>query len=101
MEVAVLNTTGDTVSQLQISDYVFNIPVNTAVMHQVLVAQNNNARLGTANTKTRSEVTGSTRKLFAQKHTGRARRGSIKSPLLKGGGIVFGPHPRSYKQKLN
>src|SRR4030042_791514 len=65
-----------------------------------MVRQLANARQGTADTKTRSEVSGSTRKLYHQKHTGRARRGSIKSPLLRGGGIVFGPHPRSYRQRM-
>ncbi len=101
MQVSVRNISGEVVSELQISDHLFGIPANTAVMHQAMVRQLNNARLGTADTKTRGEVAGSTRKLYPQKHTGRARRGSIKSPLLRGGGIVFGPHPRSYRQAIN
>lgn len=101
MQVSVRNISGEVVSELQVSDHIFSIPANTAVMHQAMVAQLNNARLGTANTKTRGQVAGSTKKLYPQKHTGRARRGSIKSPLLRGGGIVFGPHPRSYHQNTN
>lgn len=101
MQVSVRNISGEVISELQISDHLFGIPANTAVMHQAMVRQLNNARLGTASTKTRGEVAGSTRKLYPQKHTGRARRGSIKSPLLRGGGTVFGPHPRSYRQDIN
>lgn len=101
MQVNVSNIAGESVSQLEVSDYLFNIPVNTAVMHQAMVCQLNNERQGTRDTKTRGEVAGSTKKLYPQKHTGRARRGSIKSPLLRGGGIVFGPHPRDYHQGLN
>ncbi|MFC1968173.1 50S ribosomal protein L4, partial [Chloroflexota bacterium] len=73
---------------------------NQAVVHQALIRQRANARQGTADTKTRGEVSGSTRKLFAQKHTGRARRGDKRSPLLRGGGVVFGPHPRNYRQAM-
>ncbi|MBI4334466.1 MAG: 50S ribosomal protein L4 [Chloroflexi bacterium] len=101
MQVNVSNTAGQPVSQLEVNDRLFNIPVNTAVMHQAMVCQLNNARQGTRDTKTRGEVAGSTKKLYPQKHTGRARRGSAKSPLLRGGGIVFGPHQRDYHQSLN
>ncbi len=101
MQVNVSSIAGQAVSQLEVSDYLFNTPVNTAVVHQAMVCQLANARQGTADTKTRGEVAGSTRKLFPQKHTGRARRGDIRSPLLKGGGIVFGPHPRDNRQSLN
>ena len=76
------------------------MPFNEAVVHQALVRQLANRRQGTADTKTRGEVRGSTRKLFAQKHTGRARRGDIRAPLLRGGGVAFGPHPRSYRQAM-
>jgi len=69
-------------------------------VHQALVRQQANARQGTASTKTRGEVSGSTRKLYRQKHTGMARAGSIKSPLRRGGGIIFGPKPRSYRQAM-
>ncbi len=101
MQVNISNVAGQSVSQLEVSDYLFKIPVNTAAMHQAMVAQLNNARQGNASTKTRGEVAGSTRKLYPQKHTGRARRGDIRSPILKGGGIVFGPHPRDYRTGLN
>ena len=86
--------------QIEISDDVFNVPFNEAVVHQALVRQLANRRLGTADTKTRGEVNKSGKKPFSQKHTGRARRGSEKSPLLRGGGVVFGPHPRSYRQAM-
>jgi len=83
-----------------VSDYVFGQAVNEAVVHQALLMQLANRRQGTADTQTRSDVTRSTKKMYAQKHTGRARRGGATSPLLKGGGVVFGPHPRSYRQDM-
>jgi large subunit ribosomal protein L4 len=88
------------VEHIEISDYVFNAPLNEAVLHQAVVRQQANARQGTASTKTRSEVKGSTRKLFRQKGTGFARAGSRRSPLRRGGGIVFGPKPRDYHQAM-
>jgi large subunit ribosomal protein L4 len=88
------------VDHIEISDYVFNVPLNEAVVHQAVVRQRANARQGTASTKTRSEVSGSTRKLFRQKGTGFARAGSRRSPLRRGGGIVFGPKPRDYRQAM-
>jgi len=88
------------VKHIEISDQVFAVPFNQAVVHQALVRQRANARQGTASTKTRGEVSGSSAKLFRQKHTGRARAGSRKSPLRRGGGITFGPHPRSYEQAI-
>jgi len=100
MQVPVRNTSGEIVDHIEISDEIFAISFNEAVVHQAMVRQLANARLGTADTKTRGEVSGSTRKPYPQKHTGRARRGSIKSPLLVGGGVVFGPHPRSYRQRM-
>ena len=100
MQLAVRNMAGEVVDNIDVDGSVFEVPLNKAVVHQAMVRQLANARLGTASTKTRGEVAGSTRKLYKQKHTGRARRGSIKSPLLKGGGITFGPHPRSYKQRM-
>ena len=100
MQVHVYNVKGETTGQVEIRDDVFGLPFNEAVVHQALVMQLANRRLGTADTKTRSEVTGSTRKLFRQKHTGRARRGDIRSPMLRGGGVAFGPHPRSYRQAM-
>lgn len=100
MQVPVYNLAGEAVKHIEISDRVFAVPFNEGVVHQALVAQRANARQGTAATKTRGMVSGSTRKLFRQKGTGYARAGSRKSPLRRGGGITFGPHPRSYRQAL-
>ncbi len=100
MQVPVYNIAGEVIEQIDISDHVFDAPFNQAVVHQAMVGQQANARQGTASTKTRGEVAGSTRKLYHQKHTGQARSGSIKSPLRRGGGIVFGPIPRSYRQAV-
>jgi len=91
---------GEVVKHIDISDDVFALPVNEAVVHQAVVRQLANARQGTASTKTRSEVAGSKQKMFRQKHTGRARAGSIRSPLRRGGGVAFGPKPRSYRQAM-
>ena len=91
---------GEVARQIEISETVFGVPFNEAVVHQVMVGQRANARHGTHDTKTRGEVSGSTRKLFHQKGTGEARAGSNKSPLRKGGGVIFGPHPRSYRQQI-
>ncbi len=100
MRAQVYNLNGQIVEEIEIREDVFGVPFNEAVVHQAIVRQLANRRLGTADTKTRGEVTGSTRKLYAQKHTGRARRGDIKSPLLRKGGVAFGPHPRSYRQDM-
>ncbi|MDP3879667.1 MAG: 50S ribosomal protein L4 [Dehalococcoidales bacterium] len=100
MQVPVYSVTGEEVKQIEISESVFGVPFNQGVVHQVMVGQRANARQGTVSTRTRGEVTGSTRKLYRQKGTGNARAGSIKSPLRRGGGIVFGPKPRSYRQAL-
>jgi len=100
VQVPVYNLAGEVVKHIEISDRVFAAPFNEAVVHQAMVRQRANARQGTASTKTRGEVAGSTRKLYAQKHTGQARAGSIRSPLRRGGGIVFGPQPRSYRQAM-
>jgi len=101
MRVPVRNMVGDTVDEIDLRDDVFGIEPNTAVMHQALVRQMANARLGTHKTKTRSEVRGGGAKPWRQKGTGRARQGSIRAPQWKGGGAVFGPQPRSYEQKMN
>lgn len=98
--VEVLNTNGKSVSEAELSDAVFNVPVRQNVLHEVVTMQLACKRSGTASVKYRSDIRGSTRKLFRQKGTGRARRGNIKSPLLKGGGVVFGPSPRSYAYKV-
>jgi large subunit ribosomal protein L4 len=96
----VLNNKGETVSQTELPDAVFNIAVKREVLHEVVTMQLACRRAGSASVKHRGDVTGSTRKLFRQKGTGRARRGDIKSPLLRGGGSVFGPDPRSYSYKV-
>lgn len=100
MKVPVYSLNGEVAEQMELSEAVFAVPFNEALVHQAMVRQLANGRQGTASTKTRGDVSGSTRKLYAQKHTGRARRGDIKSPLLRGGGIVFGPKPRSYHQAM-
>jgi large subunit ribosomal protein L4 len=100
VQVPVYNIAGEVVRQIEVSDYVFAVPFNENVVHQVMVGQRANARQGTASTKTRGTVHGSTRKLFRQKGTGYARAGSKKSPLRRGGGITFGPHPRDYRQAI-
>lgn len=96
----VYNLNGEVVEQIELNQAIFDLPFNGAIVHQAMVRQLANGRQGTASTKTRSEVSGSTKKLYPQKHTGRARRGDIKSPLLRGGGIVFGPKPRTYRQSM-
>lgn len=100
MQLPVYNLAGEVTRQIEVSDAVFAVPFNEAVVHQVMVGQRANARQGTAATKTRGEVAGSTGKLFRQKGTGNARAGSKKSPLRRGGGITFGPKPRSYRQDI-
>jgi large subunit ribosomal protein L4 len=100
MQLPVYSLGGEIVRQIEVSDRLFAEPFNEAVVHQAMVRQQANARQGTASTKTRSEVVGSSRKLFRQKHTGFARAGSIRSPIRRGGGIVFGPKPRSYRQAM-
>jgi large subunit ribosomal protein L4 len=100
MQLDLYNISGDKVGKVEVRDDVFGVTVNEPVVHQALTRQMANKRLGTASTKTRGEVKRSSRKLYAQKHTGRARRGAADSPVLVGGGIAFGPHPRSYHQAI-
>jgi large subunit ribosomal protein L4 len=100
VQVPVYSLSGEVVKHIEVSDNVFAVPFNEAVVHQAVVRQKANARQGTASTKTRGEVTGSTRKLYRQKHTGMARAGSRRSPTRRGGGIIFGPKPRSYHQEM-
>jgi large subunit ribosomal protein L4 len=100
MQIDVVNTAGDVVAKQELDETVWGIEPNIPVMHQALLRQQANARLGTADTKTRAEVRGGGRKPWRQKGTGRARQGSIRSPQWAGGGVVFGPHPRSYTQAL-
>jgi large subunit ribosomal protein L4 len=100
VQVSVHNTAGKVIDQIEVDEAVFGVQPNEAVVHQALVRQRANARQGTADTKTRREVFGSGRKMYRQKHTGMARAGTRRSPLRRGGGIVFGPHPRSYRQTM-
>ena len=98
MELSLKNMQGATVGSIEVSDAVFDTPLNKALIHQVMVAQLANKRAGTHSTKTRAEVRGGGRKPWRQKGTGRARQGSIRSPQWRGGGVTFGPKPRDYSQ---
>jgi len=98
--VDILNTKAEKVAEADLPDAIFNVPVKADVLHEVVTMQLASRRAGSASVKHRSDVQGSTRKLFKQKGTGRARRGDIKSPLLRGGGSIFGPDPRSYAYKV-
>ncbi|MHB8103929.1 MAG: 50S ribosomal protein L4 [Dehalococcoidales bacterium] len=100
MQVPVYNVAGEEIRKIKISDDVFKTPFNEAVVHQVMVGMQANARQGTAATKSRGEVVGSTKKLYRQKGTGNARAGSKKSPTRRGGGTAFGPKPRDYRQSI-
>jgi large subunit ribosomal protein L4 len=91
---------GKNLGSVELHDELFGAPVNEAVLHQVVTAQLAGRRTGTADTKTRGEVRGGGRKPYRQKGTGRARQGSRTAPHYRGGGAVFGPHPRSYEQRL-
>ena len=95
-KVAVYNIAGEQTGELELNDDVFNVEVLDAVLHQAVVMQQANQRQGNASTKTRGFVRGGGRKPWKQKGTGRARAGSTRSPIWVGGGITFGPHPRSY-----
>nr|1DMG_A Chain A, RIBOSOMAL PROTEIN L4 [Thermotoga maritima] len=100
-QVDLLNVKGEKVGTLEISDFVFNIDPNYDVMWRYVDMQLSNRRAGTASTKTRGEVSGGGRKPWPQKHTGRARHGSIRSPIWRHGGVVHGPKPRDWSKKLN
>ena len=100
MQVAVRNQSGDTVETIELNDAVFNVPMNRSLVHQAMVIYQSNRRQGTHDTKTRAEVSGGGRKPWIQKHTGRARQGSTRAPQWRHGGVVFGPHPRSYRKAL-
>lgn len=100
MKVPVYNISGEEIKKTDISDSIFAVPFNEAVVHQAMLRQQANARQGNACAKARSEVIGSGRKLFRQKGTGNARAGDAKSPLRKGGGVTFGPKPRDFSQAM-
>jgi large subunit ribosomal protein L4 len=99
-QVTLYNRAGDSVGNVELNDELFAAPVNTAVLHQVVTAQLAGRRTGTHDTLTRGEVRGGGRKPYKQKGTGRARQGSRTAPHYRGGGAVFGPHPRSHEQRL-
>jgi large subunit ribosomal protein L4 len=96
-----VNFKGDVIGDFELPGSVFEAPVHLAAMHQVVVAHLANLRVGTHNAKDRGDVRGGGRKPWRQKHTGRARVGSTRSPLWVGGGVAHGPHPRDYHQKVN
>jgi large subunit ribosomal protein L4 len=95
-QVALHGSDGKVMGQIELEDKVFGVEPNMHLMHLALRRQLNNARSGSASAKTRSEVRGGGRKPWKQKGTGRARAGTIRSPLFKGGGVIFGPKPRDY-----
>lgn len=99
-KVALMNIKGETIGEIELKDTVFGIEPNESVLHDMVVCQMAAWRRGTADTKRRGEVAGSNKKPWRQKGTGRARAGSRRSPIWRKGGIVFGPHPRSYAYSL-
>jgi large subunit ribosomal protein L4 len=100
LQVPLFDSTGESQGHVQLSKLIFGEEPNAPVMHQAYVRQMANARQGTASTKTRGDVSGGGAKPYRQKGTGRARHGSIREPSMKGGGVVFGPHPRDYSQRM-
>ena len=100
MEVPVYNTAGEVVGQAELDEIVFGVPFNEPLVHQAIVRYLANQRVGTVNTLRRGEVSGGGKKPWRQKGTGRARQGSTRAPHWKGGGVVFGPHPRDYRQEM-
>lgn len=100
-KIEVLNINGEAASKIELNENIWGITPNDAVLYDALRLARNNQRQGTADTKTRSEVSGGGKKPWRQKGTGRARQGSTRAPHWTGGGIVFGPHPRSYAIKMN
>jgi large subunit ribosomal protein L4 len=99
-QTILFDKTGKNVGKVELSDALFAAPVNAAVLHQVVIAQLAGRRTGTADTRTRGEIRGGGKKPYRQKGTGRARQGTRTAPHYRGGGVVFGPHPRSYEQRL-
>lgn len=100
-KIEVLNINGEAASKIELNENIWGITPNDAVLYDALRLARNNQRQGTTDTKTRSEVSGGGKKPWRQKGTGRARQGSTRAPHWPGGGIVFGPHPRSYAIKMN
>ncbi|MDR0346924.1 MAG: 50S ribosomal protein L4 [Coriobacteriales bacterium] len=99
--IAIRNSSGEKVGTARLNESVFAVAPNIHVLHEVCRAQMAARRAGTHDTKTRGQVSGGGRKPFRQKGTGRARQGTIRAPHYRGGGVVFGPHPRSYSFKVN
>jgi len=99
-KVALYNIQGDKVGEIELSDELFGVEIRPDIMHRAVLSYLANQRLGTASTLTRAEVSGGGRKPWRQKGTGRARHGSIRSPIWRKGGIVFGPKPRSFSMKM-
>jgi large subunit ribosomal protein L4 len=99
-QTTLYDRTGASIGSVELSEELFGAPINVAVLHQVVLAQLAGRHLGTHDTKTRGEVRGGGRKPYRQKGTGRARQGHRTAPHFRGGGVVFGPHPRSYVQRL-
>lgn len=99
--VKVYEFDGTRAGEMELPAEIFDVPVNMPVIHQVVVAHLANCRQGTASTKTRGDVSGGGKKPWRQKHTGRARQGSTRSPIWVHGGVAHGPHPRDYHQKVN
>ena len=100
-KLSVLNIKGEEVGKIELAAEVWNVEPNDAVLYDAITLAQNSLRQGTHDTKTRSEVSGGGRKPWRQKGTGRARQGSTRAPHWRHGGIVFGPHPRSYDKKMN
>ena len=100
MQVPIKDLSGAEVDTIDLNDVVFGVPMNKSLVFQATIRQRANARHGTTDTKRRGEVSGSGKKPWSQKHTGRARAGDKRSPLWRHGGTVFGPHPRDYSQEL-
>ncbi len=98
---SVINIKGEKVKDITLNDNVWGITPNDAVLYDAITLARNSVRQGTHSTKTRSDVSGGGRKPWRQKETGHARQGSTRAPQWTGGGVVFGPHPRSYSKKMN
>ncbi|MDA3898090.1 MAG: 50S ribosomal protein L4 [Desulfobacteraceae bacterium] len=99
--IEVKNIKGEKVSEVEMPDSIFNVEPKKSVLHEVVCMQLAAKRSGTASVKRRSDVKGTGAKPFRQKGTGRARQGDVKSPLLRGGGVIFGPNPRAYTMKVH
>jgi large subunit ribosomal protein L4 len=100
MQLQLQDIKGRVVGEVPVSETLFGAPFNNSLVHQAMVMYQLNARQGTHKVKVRSEVSGGGAKPWRQKHTGRARHGSIRSPIWRGGGVTFGPHPRSYRRDM-